>query len=252
MTRFLRPRLLSFAVLSAFAFTGCGGPTFDLAELPRRSLHVSVSEEGEGFDVSVALPQPSDECPGVRSDAVAEIDGVELYLLQNGGTYRAFDLNEACAMPNWTTPVDNQIAGRRSSVLRVKDESLTMEVEVEHLLAPRQLSLLGSGVLVPGEEAVLEWSVPTDLLRFDEEDFAIKFISDDEAVLEIVKVPRDQVTLEGTRLRFTVPREMPEGEGRLSVAMSAQPHVVRSSGIEDVEFSFVLAGTTVRTRVVAP
>ncbi len=260
MTRSLRSFLIPLVVVSPLALTACG-PTSDLAGLPDKELLIDVHQDGDGYSVSLDLRHSAsdvDDCPSLRTDAIAELDGVNLPMLHEGGTYRAFDGNRVCRMPGWYLSTGTPIAGRERSLLRIEDASLTAEVEVEGLLVPRSFSLRGSGVLEPGQEAVAEWSVSTDTLSFEENGSSVfvSFVPDQGElhengfVMATMELTRDQVSLEGTTVRFTVPSDTPAGEGTLVVhQLAAQPRLVRTSGIEKVWFGFLPIHRGVRTRV---
>jgi hypothetical protein len=207
---------------------GCGG----LEDERRTSFFTvnSAEDVGDGlvrFDVSIYATNfetdPSGDCAVLSMTAQATVNGKPADIRGRGSKFKKF--KQGCE-PIWFTGVAP--AGSETITFRLFDLGLERVAEFHNMFEPMSMRIVSpeDGVLHPGQTLVVERSPATDtasaFLDSPPSYEALSFFSGEQQFHYNHGFVRD-----GNRLSFTVPAEVPAGEGFLALQGDYNPGVTR-------------------------
>lgn len=229
----LRPLLATLLLLA-----GCG--RYDtLSDLPRLRVFGDLWQdipEADGtprpyaldvwlyHDDALAL-----QCPLLDPETVAEVDGVPIPMLDNGGRSGG-----SCDFPIFSLEEDAFPPDQETSTLVLEDETLTVTMEVTRLFAERTLALPThpDGHLLPGDAATLVVTPETDTIETGTlslyEGDSVEACDETEVYLGSI-----EGTVSGNTLDFVVPDDLALAEACLCLTLWVNPEIPACDGADE-------------------
>jgi hypothetical protein len=208
---------------------GCG----DLADDNRTSFFsvYSAEDAGDGlvrFSVSIHASDfeahPEGDCSVLSMTAQATVNGKPADIRGRGSKFKKLFSNNCESI--WFTGVAP--ADSEKITFRLFDLGLERVVEFQNVFAPMSIRIVSpeDGILHPGQTLVVERSPATDT--------AYAFLDSPPSYEQLSFFSGEQqfhfnhgFVRDGTRLSFTVPEEVPEGEGFIALQGDYNPGVTR-------------------------
>ncbi|WNG61072.1 hypothetical protein F0U59_44965 [Archangium gephyra] len=186
----------------------------------------SAEDAGDGlvrFSVSIYATTPSGDCSVLSMTAQATVNGKPADIRGRGSKFKKF--KQGCEFIWFTgvAPADSE-----KITFRLFDLGLERVVEFQNVFAPMSIRIVSpeDGVLHPGQTLVVERSPATDtasaFLDNPPSFEALSFFSGEQQFHYNHGYVRD-----GNRLSFTVPAEVPAGEGFIALQGDYDPGVTR-------------------------